>query len=61
MAFGLHRLHCSDIERMREDVCVVDVAVVAPIPVVDAVTADAQDARVVDHRVWRDSSRVDGA
>ena len=61
MALRLHRFYGADVPRVREYRRVVDVAVVAPVPVVDAVTADADHAGVVDHRVGGDRAGVDGA
>ena len=61
MALGLHRLHRADVERMLEHVRVGDVAVVATIPVVDAVAADVHEARVVDDHVGRYRAGIDSA
>ena len=59
VAFGQHRFHRADVEGVFQHVCVVDVAVVTSVPVVDPVTADIEHARVVDDSAGFDRAGVD--
>ncbi len=61
MTLGEHRLHRTHVERVSEHIGVVDVAVVAVVPVGDPVTADVQITRVVDDGAGGDRTLVDRA